>query len=97
MQKLLTQDCVTAVFGGWTSASRKAMLPVLEVNNGLLCYPVQCEGLEASKNIYDTGATTDQQIMPAMDFLKSKGVGVAYAPHGSPRCCWPWRCWQCWS
>ena len=65
MQKLLTQDCVTAVFGGWTSASRKAMLPVLEVNNGLLCYPVQCEGLEASKNIYNTGATTDQQIKAA--------------------------------
>ena len=72
--KLLTADKVAAVFGGWTSASRKAMLPVVEGNKGLLFYPVQYEGLEASKNIYYTGATTNQQIIPAMDFLKSKGV-----------------------
>src|SRR5690242_10587765 len=52
--KLLTQDKVAAVFGGWTSASRKAMLPVVEGNKGLLFYPVQYEGLEASKNIYYT-------------------------------------------
>ncbi|MGE0308870.1 MAG: transporter substrate-binding protein, partial [Acidimicrobiia bacterium] len=74
IKKLLTQDKVAAVFGGWTSASRKAMLPVVEGANGLLFYPVQYEGLEASKNIYYTGATTNQQIIPAMDFLKSKGV-----------------------
>lgn len=78
MQKLLTQDCVAAVFGGWTSASRKAMLPVVEGNNGLLFYPVQYEGLEASKNIYYTGATTNQQIIPAMDFLKDKGVKTLF-------------------
>jgi len=76
--KLLTSDCVAAVFGGWTSASRKAMLPVVEANNGLLFYPVQYEGLEASKNIYYTGATTNQQIIPAMDFLKSKGVKTLF-------------------
>ena len=46
--KLLQQDKVAAVFGGWTSASRKAMLPVFEQNNGLLFYPVQYEGLESS-------------------------------------------------
>lgn len=76
--KLLTSDCVAAVFGGWTSASRKAMLPVVEGDNGLLFYPVQYEGLEASKNIYYTGATTNQQIIPAMDFLKSKGVKTLF-------------------
>ncbi|RHW27044.1 urea ABC transporter substrate-binding protein [Nocardioides immobilis] len=74
IDKLLTGDCVAAVFGGWTSASRKAMLPVVEANNGLLFYPVQYEGLEASENIYYTGATTNQQIIPAMDFLASEGV-----------------------
>ena len=73
INKLLTEDEVAAVFGGWTSASRKAMLPVVEGANGLLFYPVQYEGLEASKNIYYTGATTNQQIIPAMDFLKSQG------------------------
>jgi len=46
----------------------------LRSTNGLFFYPVQYEGLEASKNIYYTGATTNQQIIPAMDFLKSKGV-----------------------
>ena len=74
INKLLTEDEVAAVFGGWTSASRKAMLPVVEGANGLLFYPVQYEGLEASKNIYYTGATTNQQIIPAMDFLASEGV-----------------------
>jgi urea transport system substrate-binding protein len=78
MNKLLTKDKVSAVFGGWTSASRKAMLPVVEGNKGLLFYPVQYEGLEASKNIYYTGATTNQQIIPAMDFLKSKGVKTLF-------------------
>ncbi len=78
INKLLTEDSVAAVFGGWTSASRKAMLPVVEGANGLLFYPVQYEGLEASKNIYYTGATTNQQIIPAMDFLKEKGVKTLF-------------------
>ncbi|RHW25293.1 urea ABC transporter substrate-binding protein [Nocardioides immobilis] len=78
IDKLLTSDCVAAVFGGWTSASRKAMLPVVEANNGLLFYPVQYEGLEASENIYYTGATTNQQIIPAMDFLASEGVETLF-------------------
>lgn len=73
-QKLLTVDKVVTVFGGWTSASRKAMKPVFEGNNGLLWYPVQYEGLEASPNIFYTGATTNQQIIPALDYLKQQGM-----------------------
>lgn len=72
--KLIQQDCVAAVFGGWTSSSRKAMLPVFESNNSLLFYPVQYEGLEASKNIFYTGATTNQQIIPALDYLAEQGT-----------------------
>ncbi len=72
--KLISSDCVVAVFGGWTSSSRKAMLPVFEGANSLLFYPVQYEGLEASPNIFYTGATTNQQIVPALDYLKQKGV-----------------------
>ena len=72
--KLITSDCVAAVFGGWTSASRKAMLPVFEGNDSLLFYPVQYEGLEASPNIFYTGATTNQQIVPALDYLKEQGA-----------------------
>lgn len=67
--KLLQQDKVAVVFGGWTSASRKAMLPVFEENNGLLFYPVQYEGLESSPNIFYTGATTNQQIVPSVTWL----------------------------
>ncbi len=77
-EKLLTGDCVAAIFGGWTSSSRKAMKPVVEKHDGLLFYPVQYEGLESSDNIYYTGATTNQQILPAMDFLKSKGVKTLF-------------------
>ncbi|MET0578463.1 MAG: urea ABC transporter substrate-binding protein [Ilumatobacteraceae bacterium] len=73
-EKLLTTDEVAAVFGGWTSASRKAMLPVFEGNNGLLYYPVQYEGLEASPNIFYTGATTNQQIIPALDYIVEQGM-----------------------
>ncbi len=73
-EKLIKSDCVAAVFGGWTSSSRKAMLPVFEDNESLLFYPVQYEGLEASPNIFYTGATTNQQIIPAMDYLKEEGV-----------------------
>ncbi|WP_408624576.1 urea ABC transporter substrate-binding protein [Kineosporia rhizophila] len=72
-EKLISSDCVAAVFGGWTSSSRKAMLPVFESRDSLLFYPVQYEGLEASKNIFYTGATTNQQIIPGMDYLKEEG------------------------
>ncbi|WP_425320479.1 urea ABC transporter substrate-binding protein [Paenibacillus pasadenensis] len=68
-RKLLSEDKVATVFGGWTSASRKAMLPVFEELNGLLWYPVQYEGLESSPNIFYTGATTNQQIVPAVSWL----------------------------
>lgn len=72
-QKLISQDKVAAVFGGWTSASRKAMLPVFERNKALLWYPVQYEGLESSPYIFYTGATTNQQIVPALDYLAGQG------------------------
>ncbi len=76
-RKLLQQDKVATIFGGWTSASRKAMLPVVEQNNGLLWYPVQYEGMEQSPNIFYTGATTNQQIVPAIDWmLENQGKNI---------------------
>jgi urea transport system substrate-binding protein len=72
-QKLISVDQVATTFGGWTSASRKAMLPVFEKNKALLWYPVQYEGLETSPYIFYAGATTNQQIIPGMDYLKSQG------------------------
>ncbi|HIK24206.1 MAG: urea ABC transporter substrate-binding protein [Cyanobacteria bacterium J003] len=72
--KLIDQDKVVAVFGCWTSASRKAVLPVFESKNHMLWYPVQYEGQECSKNIFYTGAAPNQQIEPAVDWLlQNKG------------------------
>lgn len=68
-KKLLQQDKVCSVFGCWTSASRKAVLPVFERQNGLLWYPVQYEGNECSHNVFYTGACPNQQIEPAVTWL----------------------------
>ena len=77
-QKLIREDGVAATFGCWTSASRKAVKPVFEKNKSLLFYPVQYEGLEESPYIFYTGATTNQQIVPALDYLKSQGRKKIY-------------------
>jgi urea transport system substrate-binding protein len=72
--KLIDQDQVVTIFGCWTSASRKAVLPVFESKNHMLWYPVQYEGQECSKNIFYTGAAPNQQIEPAVDWLlENKG------------------------
>lgn len=68
-RELLTKDKVAAVFGCWTSVSRKSVLPVFEELNGLLFYPVQYEGEESSKNVFYTGAAPNQQAIPAVDYL----------------------------
>ncbi len=74
-KKLLVQDRVAAVFGCWTSASRKAVLPVFEKENGLLYYPTFYEGLEQSKNVFYTGQEATQQIIAGLDWLhKEKGA-----------------------
>ncbi|HEY9736477.1 MAG TPA: urea ABC transporter substrate-binding protein [Trichocoleus sp.] len=73
-EKLIDQDQVAVVFGCWTSASRKAVLPVFESKDHMLWYPVQYEGQECSKNIFYTGAAPNQQIEPAVDWLlENKG------------------------
>jgi urea transport system substrate-binding protein len=72
-QKLIEQDKVVTVFGGWTSASRKAMLPVFERFKSLLWYPVQFEGNECSPNIMYSGAQPNQQILPALEWAEQKG------------------------
>jgi urea transport system substrate-binding protein len=72
-QKLIQEDKVVTVFGGWTSASRKAMLPVFERFHSLLWYPVQFEGNECSPDIMYSGAQPNQQILPALDWAFSKG------------------------
>ncbi|KJC46282.1 branched-chain amino acid ABC transporter substrate-binding protein [Bradyrhizobium sp. LTSP857] len=72
---LLTQDKVAVVFGGWTSLSRKAAIPIFEQMNGLLYYPVQSEGEESSRNVFYLGAAPSQQAIPAIRYLMSKEGG----------------------
>ncbi len=68
-RKLLVQDRVASVFGCWTSASRKAVLPVFENENGMLYYPTFYEGLEQSKNVIYTGQEATQQIIAGLDWI----------------------------
>ncbi len=68
-RQLITVDKVAAVFGCWTSVSRKSVLPVFEETGGILFYPVQYEGEESSKNVFYTGAAPNQQAIPAVDYL----------------------------
>ncbi|ERJ20769.1 ABC transporter substrate-binding protein [Salinisphaera shabanensis E1L3A] len=71
-RKLLQGDKVATVFGCWTSASRKAVLPVFEQNNGLLYYPTFYEGLEQSKNVFYTGQEATQQILAALNWANEE-------------------------
>jgi urea transport system substrate-binding protein len=68
-RELISVNRVAAVFGCWTSVSRKSVLPVFEELNNILFYPVQYEGEESSKNIFYTGAAPNQQAIPAVDYL----------------------------
>jgi urea transport system substrate-binding protein len=68
-RQLLAVNKVSAIFGCWTSVSRKSVLPVVEELNGLLFYPVQYEGEESSRNVFYTGAAPNQQAIPAVDYL----------------------------
>jgi urea transport system substrate-binding protein len=74
-RELLTEQKVAVVFGCWTSAARKSVLPVFEELNGLLYYPVQYEGEESSRNIFYLGAAPNQQAIPAVRYLMSKEGG----------------------
>ncbi|WP_027014451.1 transporter substrate-binding protein [Comamonas composti] len=71
-KKLLINDRCAAVFGCWTSASRKAVLPIFEKENGLLYYPTFYEGLEQSKNVIYTGQEATQQILYSLDWAKKE-------------------------
>ena len=68
-RELIEKKKVAAVFGCWTSVSRKSVLPVFEELNSLLFYPVQYEGEESSKNVFYTGAAPNTQAIPAVDYL----------------------------
>ncbi|WP_202049941.1 urea ABC transporter substrate-binding protein [Microvirga mediterraneensis] len=68
-RELISQNKVAAVFGCWTSVSRKSVLPVFKELNSILFYPVQYEGEESERNVFYTGAAPNQQAIPAVDYL----------------------------
>jgi urea transport system substrate-binding protein len=82
-KKLIDQDKVATIFGCWTSASRKAVLPVFESKKHMLWYPVQYEGQECSQNIFYTGAAPNQQIEPSVDWLLEQYKGKPFFLVGS--------------
>ena len=82
-RKLLVRDNVAAVFGCWTSASRKAALPVFEKENGLLYYPTFYEGLEQSKNVIYTGQEATQQILDGLNWVAKEKKAKTYYLIGS--------------
>jgi len=71
-RELIEVNGVSAVFGCWTSVSRKSVLPVFEELNSLLFYPVQYEGEESQRNVFYTGAAPNQQAIPAVDYLMNE-------------------------
>lgn len=78
-KKLLVNDKVASVMGCWTSASRKAVLPIFEKENGMLYYPTFYEGLEQSKNVIYTGQEATQQILAGLDWIaKEKKAKTFY-------------------
>ena len=76
-RELIGKDKVAAVFGCWTSVSRKSVLPVFEELNWLLFYPVQYEGEESQRNVFYTGAAPNQQAIPAVDYLMNEEASSA--------------------
>ena len=71
-RELIEVNKVAAVFGCWTSVSRKSVLPVFEELNSILFYPVQYEGEESQRNVFYTGAAPNQQAIPAVDYLMNE-------------------------
>jgi urea transport system substrate-binding protein len=71
-RELITKEKVAAVFGCWTSVSRKSVLPVFKELNNILFYPVQYEGEESERNVFYTGAAPNQQAIPAVDYLEKE-------------------------
>ena len=89
-ERLIREERVTVIFGCWTSACRKGVLPVVEAADHLLVYPMAYEGMEQSPNIFYTGAAPNQQITPAVqwchDVLGARRFFLVGSDYIWPRC-----------
>jgi urea transport system substrate-binding protein len=82
-RELISKDKVAAVFGCWTSVSRKSVLPVFKELNSILFYPVQYEGEESERNVFYTGAAPNQQAIPAVDYLAKEERATRWVLEGT--------------
>jgi len=82
-RELIANQKVAAVFGCWTSVSRKSVLPVFKELNSILFYPVQYEGEESERNVFYTGAAPNQQAIPAVDYLMREEKVVRWVLEGT--------------
>ncbi len=82
-RELIAKHKVAAVFGCWTSVSRKSVLPVFKELNSVLFYPVQYEGEESERNVFYTGAAPNQQAIPAVDYLEKEEKVVRWVLAGT--------------
>ena len=89
-ERLVRDDGACVIFGCWTSASRKSVLPVLERLDHLLVYPMAYEGMEQSPNVVYVGATASQQVVPAVEWchetLKARRFFLVGSNYVWPRC-----------
>ena len=83
-RELISKDKVAAVFGCWTSVSRKSVLPVFEELNGLLFYPLEYEGEESSYNVFYGSSVPDNKAIPAVKYLMSTNRTTAFLERGKP-------------
>lgn len=89
-KQLLQRDKVAAIVGCYTSASRKAVLPVLKQSKGLLYYPTYYEGQEEDKQVIYTSQEATQSVISAIEWM-AKQQGKTFFLVGSdyiyPRTC----------
>jgi hypothetical protein len=89
-RKLIERDKVAAIIGCYTSASRKAVLPVLNQTKGLLFYPTYYEGQEEDKHVFYTSQEATQSVISAINWLakeKGKSFFLVGSDYIYPRTC----------
>lgn len=69
ISQLILRDRVVSTFGGYTSASRRAVAPVVMSRDHLFYYPTCYEGRECTQNIINTGPIANQHSQDLIPFM----------------------------
>ena len=81
-KRMLVEDQVRIIFGGYMSSCRKAVLPEIEAHRGLFFYPTFYEGFEFSPRCFYTGAAANQSALPLAGYM-IQNVGSNFLLVGS--------------